>query len=308
MPNPFFKTQLKTSREAPDRFTPIPDAVVESKNNRPYIGNVDHGVDADFSHFNDALTTDINDGSDDNVEYEVEQEESPIPVRIVSGESSQEIKGFRVYRTYAPIDIPNAIVNRQDNRTGIKIKNLGDNRVWLGESANTANPAFGYPLDPGSEASFTSTQAIYGVTERLRPAAKGGWYRTIPRRTFNGNESFTDSYWWPAQGYTTVRGYLRVYSATGTTPSITGGAFAQMPDSGFTLANLGSATRTFNGASTYTADVSGTDIVRFNMSTSAASADSVIDAEMWIYAIPVSSATSADPTPLAVEADFTVTV
>lgn len=127
----------------------------------PYRGYAAHGVDpngsAPESH------NDIFDQGEAPVYEEAEPERAtvPVPVRIVN-EGSKENKEF-VTGSEVASAVPSMIAGRNENRTGLTIKNIGTVRIWIGND-NRVSPAIGYPLDPNENTSITGWGSVWAVS------------------------------------------------------------------------------------------------------------------------------------------------
>ena len=141
-----------------------PDAIPPVMEGRgqfiPYRGTETHGVA--LGEMTDSGPQGYGDGSV-AVMYDAEPpKDHVVSVRIVT-DAKEEIKAFRTDRTYAS-SVVTAIVNRNRQRTSVKIKNIGGGVVLIGHDT-TLNAMNGYPLADGAETSFTSTEAIYAVSQ-----------------------------------------------------------------------------------------------------------------------------------------------
>jgi hypothetical protein len=128
----------------------------------PYRGTENHGVP--FGSMTDGGPQGFNDGSVAVVYDEPPPPDHVVIVRLVT-DAKEEIKAFRTDQSSAG-GFPQAIVNRQRQRTSLKIKHLGGNgtpRVWLGEGPELT-AMNGYPLDSGGEITISSTEAVYAVS------------------------------------------------------------------------------------------------------------------------------------------------
>jgi hypothetical protein len=135
-------------------------AATPNSRNLAYRGTETHGV---------AITEDWSEvepyGANETV-VEIqpnEPEPEPIPVRVVSGDESRELRDIRFLHEYAT-DGPTRIVGKNEGRTNLKIRNLSaGTRVWLGSTESLA-PFVGYPLDGGAEFSTPSQSDIWAMS------------------------------------------------------------------------------------------------------------------------------------------------
>lgn len=124
--------------------------------NIPYRGTNVHGGPDQVGEVTDNVY-----GNYVDVEYEAEPEpDHVVTVRIASNDS-EITTNFRSGQTFAGV-APQMLFNRMRNRTELKIKNIGTDRVWIGhdESLNAMN---GYPLDANAEITISSTEDIWAL-------------------------------------------------------------------------------------------------------------------------------------------------
>ena len=84
----------------------------------------------------------------------------PVPVRVVS-ESTRELRRFRTFRAFAPLNIPAEVVGQSDRRSKAKVQNMGTETVWVGDTPGTANAMHGFPLAVGAAFETTAETPIY---------------------------------------------------------------------------------------------------------------------------------------------------
>lgn len=161
MPNPLAvpgpQRDTSTQTQHKEAYTPRTEAY-EGDNN-PYRGTEAHGVEPTED------PTNIPGWNSESIPVPVEIETpdpDPIPVRIVSGESAQEFKRWRVATEYASPE-GRRIVNALDTRTILKVRNSSDAvTVFVGPDESVS--AFtGYPLGPGQEITLTTTEDVWGI-------------------------------------------------------------------------------------------------------------------------------------------------
>jgi hypothetical protein len=159
MPNPLIRSiPLNTSKE-PQRqgIEPVPEEY-EGDNN-PYRGIETHGVEPTVEprevpgHGQGRMVT-----------YEApEPEPEPIPV-VIRQMGGRELRRSRVYRAYATASAPAQIVGRDDNRSKVKIKNLGASDVYIGDSSTTANAMHSWPLAQGEDYESNTQDTLYAMS------------------------------------------------------------------------------------------------------------------------------------------------
>lgn len=276
-----------------------PYAESNAAQNIPYRGSINHGVE--FKTFNPVTEpwSDVTDGElIDDPEPEI-----PVPVRIVTADSGVEHKLVRAHKTYVT-DTISRILAPNRARTSAKIKNVGQNTVYVGGNGS-ANVNDGYSVPPGGELSVTATGEVNGI---VKPSVTGGWINIFPRQTLNtsiANQIFFGPEF-DAATWTNCRLFTRIWSISGTTPSITSRIQTVVPwEPVPALASYAVVSASLNVSqhAITAADLAGIPRVRGAILTVAA--DQVTDVEQWIY---VPQTGSTDPiTPIEILTEYTVT-
>jgi hypothetical protein len=98
------------------------------------------------------------------VEFEIpDKEPDPIPVRIVTGNKSQELVRANVTHAYAVPNQQQRLIARDLNRKTCKITNLhATDTVWISTESGV-QPYTGYPIKPGVEFTVTANNAMWCV-------------------------------------------------------------------------------------------------------------------------------------------------
>ena len=138
----------------------VPDMEEYAGLNIPYRGTEMHGVDPRFT------TLPPDEETEGGVAYVVPPDEEkpdpdPVPVRIVQ-ESSDEYDDWHTDQMMVSAKAIQ-IVGRDRRRSSLTIKNLSTtNTLYVGKEQAATNYAMGFPIDPGSELSLSSTEAVWG--------------------------------------------------------------------------------------------------------------------------------------------------
>jgi hypothetical protein len=141
-----------------DRVTPVPDNPAGA--NLPYRGAVDHGVPyaevepTDEAHYHSGRPVEF-------LPEDTTDDVAPIAVRVV-GSGTREIKQFRVFRSNVAPGNFTGLVGRDSTRSSIKIRNIGAETVYIGDSMGVTNLS-GYPLATDAELSLNTTDAVYAA-------------------------------------------------------------------------------------------------------------------------------------------------
>lgn len=93
----------------------------------------------------------------------VEEEPQPIPV-VVRNEPGRQRRYTRFTREYAPITAARQTVGREDARLSVKVKNLGAEPVWIGNTPETANAMHGWPLAENETFESTTQGTLYAMS------------------------------------------------------------------------------------------------------------------------------------------------
>lgn len=165
MPNPFMRSvQQNTSDESMTADRPHPTApILETYegSNHPYRGIESHGVE-DTGHPSDPQM-EWDDGTRKIVYAEPPKEIEPVPVRIVS-EGQEELRRFRAYPVYAGVN-PRRIINRNENRTSVKIFNTGGTQAdatwWIGVGDSMVQNSTAYPLAPRTSIDLDTQDEVW---------------------------------------------------------------------------------------------------------------------------------------------------
>jgi hypothetical protein len=159
-PSPLIRLgQAKTSAEAPNRVTPVPEHYAGTV--FPYRGTETHGVDPSTEVTIDPEEADY--GTTVAVPLEpVEKEQEPVPVKIVGEGGPGELRTWFIIREYVRTgEGPRRIVGQDENRTKVKIRNLhAADTLWImAEPYNDTN--FGYPILAGAELELTAVTDVW---------------------------------------------------------------------------------------------------------------------------------------------------
>lgn len=95
---------------------------------------------------------------------EPKPEPDPIPVRIVS-EAGRERRMFRILRHVATRTDATQVVGQNENRTKLKVRNIGPEAAWVAAEQHMANSVFGFPLAVGAEFETTGEGALWARTD-----------------------------------------------------------------------------------------------------------------------------------------------
>lgn len=143
----------------PEPIPPVPEEQYRDDNNA-YRGVDVHGVDGAKAEAEDYWGLE---GRPVVVYADEPKEETVVPVRIVSGESSREFRRFRTDRRSVD-GTPSEIVGRNDERRSLKITNMSADKTVYVASDRADLALTGYPLAAGKEFTTTSEDAVYMVS------------------------------------------------------------------------------------------------------------------------------------------------
>jgi hypothetical protein len=89
-----------------------------------------------------------------------EDEPEPIPVVIRSSPGRQR-RYCRTFRDYATVGNARQLVGNDDNRITVKVKNMGLQPIYVGNSAETANAMHGWELVVGETFESATQGTLY---------------------------------------------------------------------------------------------------------------------------------------------------
>lgn len=164
MPNPLLSARPRVTSKPPPSdlaVTPVPEEY-EGDNN-PYRGTQQHGVEPTADP---RPTPGWSEGRP--VMYDPPMEEpEPLPV-VIRSQHGRELRRSRHTHTYAPANTanPRQVVGRDEDRTKVIIINLSSQRVWVGDTPETATSMHGWPLEADAANTYESTtqDALYALS------------------------------------------------------------------------------------------------------------------------------------------------
>lgn len=111
------------------------------------------------------------DAGEDVLTVEIPEDPDPIPVRLVRS-GGREFTRLRIQRSSARDVESTQVVGRDETRNITRVRNLSStagDRLWVGEAQHIAQPAFGYPLDPGAELLLNTENEVYVSRDPAAP-------------------------------------------------------------------------------------------------------------------------------------------